>query len=532
VRADAPGAVSLELGAELEMATVARVHAVDRVLGAEPFPGFVESVPTLAALLVLFDPRRASAEDVSRWLLDRTAPQHARAAFAPQRARVHEIPMRYGGADGPDFGEAAAGLGLSAAELVRRHGVEHTVLMLGFRPGFAYLGPLEAGLRLPRRATPRTRVPAGSVGMAGAFTGVYPSASPGGWNVIGRSGVAFFDAGRDTPALVTPLDRVRFVETAAPIVARASSPSAPAGAGPPLAEILEGGALTTVQDRGRPGYRRFGVAPSGAMDAASLARANQAVGNAATAAALECTLTGPALRFVRTVQFAVSGADLGAVLWRDDLGRWPVPLDRAVRARPGNRLVFEDRRGGCRAYVAFAGGIDVPLVLGSRSTDVGAGFGGFGGRALCAGDVLRHLEGAAGPPDTIPLVDSLASSVELRVQPGPQHGALDPSTWDGREYRVSADADRCGLRLIGETLPLRGSGEVLSEAMAPGSIQVPPDGQPIVMGVEGPTTGGYVKPLIVAPADLWKLGQLVPGETRVRLVAEGERATSRGWTKG
>jgi antagonist of KipI len=525
VRTAGEGALSLELGERVDLATSVRVHALDRELLSDPFPGLLEAVPTLAALLVLYDPHRASADDVERALRERLA-RHPTTRSGG--SVVHEIPVRYGGADGPDLDEAAARLGMRAGELVRRHATDHTVLMLGFKPGFAYLGPLPAELELPRRATPRTRVPSGSVALAGSFTGIYPSPSPGGWNLIGRTAEPLFDPALDRPARLAPLDVVRFVATDEPAGAPRPPLAAPATHGPVFAEVEEGGALTTVQDLGRTGYRRYGVAAAGAMDPAALFVANRAVGNASGAAALECTITGPALRFTAAVDFAVAGADLGAVLWRGDLGRWPVPLGRKVHARPGNRLSFEGRRSGCRAYVAFAGGLDVPLVLGSRATDVGAGFGGFHGRGLCAGDVLRRVD--APPPgreedaEAPGIRESVPAILPLRVRKGPQYDALDAESqrlWSTVEYRVSEDADRSGLRLVGPPLRCRGSAEVLSEAMAPGSIQVPGDGQPIVMGPEGPTTGGYVKPLVVVGEDLPKLGQMVPGETRIRLVAGG-----------
>src|SRR6185503_10161376 len=181
---------------------------------------------------------------------------------------------------------------------------------------------LPAKLETPRHATPRVRVPAGSVGIAGRQTGVYPAASSGGWQLVGRTSVRLFDPQRDPPALILPGDSVSFVasETA---LERETAPMPACPPGPTAVEVLDGGFLTSVQDRGRFGHRRFGVSWSGAMDAPALAAANAALGNAADAAGLECTLAGPTLRFLASVRFAIAGAELGPVLLRADLGAWP-----------------------------------------------------------------------------------------------------------------------------------------------------------------------------------------------------------------
>ena len=248
------------------------------------------------------------------------------------------------------------------------------------------------------------------------------------------------------------------------------------------------------------------------------------MGNEASAAALECTLVGPTLRFLRTTSFATAGADFGARLERDDLGSWPVPAGVRVVARSGNVLSFEGRRSGCRAYVAFAGGIDVALVLGSRSTDLMGGFGGLAGRAIAAGDTLALCSpdrGSGGRPE----MESRGTEAEgeddasVRVILGPQDDhftafaieRLLSATWS-----VRASSDRSGCRLLGPRLAHRGESEIASDGMVPGCIQVPPDGQPIVILADGPTTGGYPKIATVVRSDLGRLAQLVPGAGRVR----------------
>jgi KipI family sensor histidine kinase inhibitor len=451
---------------------------------------------------------------------------------APAAGRAHDVPVVYGGEFGPDLQAVARHCGMTEAEVVARHGAqEYLAYMLGFMPGFAYLGLLPPALATPRQATPRVRVPAGAVAVAGRQTGIYPFATPGGWNLIGRTSLALFDPWAEPPALFAPGDRVRFraVDTLPP--ADSPAPGADAGEGEEAAEVVTGGLLTTVQDPGRAGRRRLGVPPAGAWDLPALARANAAVGNPPGAAGLECTLQGPTLRFVRAVRVAVAGADLGATLERADLGTWDVPEGQAVLARPGNVLRLGGALRGCRAYVALAGGVAVPAALGSRSTDLSAGFGGLAGRALRAGDRLRVGAVAAnGRPGARPRAP--ADGPELRVVLGPQADAFRDDAVRallGSDFTVRAESDRVGCRLGGPVLVHRGAREIVSDGMLPGCIQVPPDGQPIVMGPDGPTTGGYPKIAVVIGADVPRLAQLAPGDTvRFRAVTAADAARAAG----
>jgi KipI family sensor histidine kinase inhibitor len=511
-------AVTVELGTGLDPGTNAAVRALDLALARAPFEGFREAVPTHRSLLVLYEPAVTRFSDVARAL----RAQAASPAEPPPPGRLREIPVVYGGEEGPDLASLAAERGLTERDVVRLHSAgEYTAFMLGFTPGFAYLGLLPEALECRRRATPRVRVPAGSVALAGRQTAVYPVASPGGWQLVGRSSLRFFDPFRDEPALLAPGDLVRFVPVAElPPPGPATAPPPPGGS--PVVEILDPGLLTTVQDAGRAGHRRVGVSGAGPMDTRSHAAANRAAGNPGGAAALECTVTGPALAFLAPVRFAVAGADLGAVLERADLGAWPVPAGRGVLARPGNVLRFTGRRSGCRAYVALAGGIDVPPVLGSRSTDLPSAFGGVRGRALAAGDRLGVARAAGGAEATGPKPGAFPSRTSVRVVLGPQADHFDEGTiarFLGSSWRVGATSDRVGCRLEGEPLRHLGPAEILSDGMVPGSIQVPPDGRPIVMAADGPTTGGYPKIATVLTADLPLLAQLVPGEGEVRFEA-------------
>ena len=390
-------ALTAELGDRLDPVANSWIRALDRALLEHPFPGFAEAVPTHRSLLVCFDPAQTSFAAAAEAVRQGST----RAILRMEPGRLHEIAVHYGGEDGPDLEGVAARAGLSAAEVVRLHsGQEYDAFMLGFLPGFAYLGLLPERLDTPRLATPRTRVPAGSVAIAGRLTGIYPAPTPGGWRIVGRAAVRLFDVSGQPPSLISPGDRVRFVPVEAVEEPPSAGPTPPRrigtpSRGGPIVEVISAGLLTTVQGRPRQGHRRFGVAGAGALDPGALAAANIARGNPEDAPGLECTLLGPSLRFLRLTRFAVAGADLEARLERADMGSWPVPSASPVLARAGNLLTFGAPRAGCRAYLAFEGGLDVPLVLGSPSTDLMGGFGGLAGRALLQGDIL-----AAGPPAT------------------------------------------------------------------------------------------------------------------------------------
>lgn len=505
-------ALTVEFGDAIDPALNARVRALDQALAERPLPGLIEAVPTYRSLLVRYDPGVLDLSQLRGELLERAD----RPGAAAPPGRLHLIPTRYGGEDGPDLALVARSLGLSESEVVRLHvSQEHTAFMLGFMPGFAYLGLLPESLDTARRSTPRTRVPPGSVAVAGRQTGIYPASSPGGWNLIGRTNLALFDPWAESPSLILAGDRVRFTAVAELPDEPGRAGRAEPAVGSPAIEVLDGGLLTTVQDAGRVGFRRLGVGGAGPLDGPALATANRLAGNPSGVAGLETTVLGPVLRFVAPTVFAITGADLGPVLDRADVGAWPVPQGRRVLARPGNVLRFTGRRSGCRAYLAFAGGLAIPRVLGSRSTDLAGGFGGFGGRALRAGDLLRLDPARAEPEGPASAPKPLGGEGRLRVLLGPQDDHFTPEVVRrllSDSFVVSEASDRVGYRLSGPRLAHRDRAEIVTDGMVPGSVQVPPDGQPIVMMADGPTTGGYPKIATVLSVDLGRLAQLAPGD--------------------
>ncbi len=279
--------------------------------------------------------------------------------------------------------------------------------------------------------------------------------------------------------------------------------------------VIAGGLSTTVQDVGRYGFAALGVAAAGAADAYSLQIANLLVGNVEAAAALEITLLGPTLRFSSATRIAITGADLDATCDGRSLPGW-----RAIDLPAGTELHLGNCRRGVRSYLAVAGGVQTPLVLGSRATDLRGGFGGMQGRALQPGDQLPlgpHSEALATQVriharwvNPLPDLD-LAHPAELRILPGSD--ALTPDTsLVGNLWKVDRRNNRQGVRLNGPRLAVADTSERVSEPVMPGTIQLPPDGQPIILGVDAQTIGGYPRIAHVIRADWPRLAQLQTGD--------------------
>ena len=300
-------------------------------------------------------------------------------------------------------------------------------------------------------------------------------------------------------------------------------------------DVIEGGLLTTIQDAGRPDWQHLGVPESGAADPWSRAVANLLIGNDSGDAVLEMTVVGPTLRTTTATTIGLAGADLGARI-RDGHRLRP---DRSHRLAAGDIIEIPGSRsaaGGIRAYLAIEGGVDVPVVLGSRSTCLAGGFGGLDGRPIKTGDRIvsrGHRAGARRPTSPrpselvwpVPDVPPGGSHAEpvgvLRFLAGPGAGAADVAA---AAWVVGRAADRVGIRLDGPSLPAGVAGETTSHGVPWGAIQLPPDGRPIVLGADHQTTGGYRVCGVVISADLAVLGQLGPGSA-VRLM-EVDRATA------
>ena len=506
-------ALLLELEEVINVSVNAQAIAVAGAVRRAGLPGIRDVVSTYRSVAVHFDPLTVDIETIRDTL--------TRAAETPPalaEGKTVVIPVQYGGDMGPDLHAVAAFAGISPDEVVARHaGVRYRVVLRGVLPGFRYMGTVEETIALPRHATPRVKVPAGSVGIAGRQTGVYPRASPGGWQLIGRTPVSLFNPNRVPAALVAPGDTVRFVrdKISAPVVSGFSRTGDSTPKGGQYARsitVLRPGLFTTIQDMGRWGHQASGVPVSGPMDRLSHRVANALVGNEPTAALLEATLAGPEIRIENGAVIAVTGADLGARLDAED-----IPLHRPIKCRPGAVLRFGERRSGARAYIAFSGGITVSPMLGSRATHTYSGLGGLDGRTIVAGDrlPLGH-ERTLNPWRVISTpVKSATGGGRVRVMPGPQLDCFPPEAIEVLQrtrFTVTPQSDRMGYRLTGATIPLVEGREMISDATFAGALQVPPSGDPILLMSDRQTSGGYPQIATVITADLPMAGQLAPGD--------------------
>jgi biotin-dependent carboxylase-like uncharacterized protein len=269
------------------------------------------------------------------------------------------------------------------------------------------------------------------------------------------------------------------------------------------------GLLTTVQDLGRPEYGQYGIPVSGAMDRFSLQTANRLVGNGPGAAGLEITLFMLELKILKTVRAAITGGDMNPLLDGSRLPMW-----QTVELPAGSTLHFKEIRRGVRAYLAVEGGFDSPVFLGSRSTNQSA----LLGKSLQAGDVLCTLPGEKKAqfyrlPET--LVPDFSDEPEIRVLMGPQDDFFTQrgiKTFLGEAYTVTSQSNRQGYRLEGPPIEHASGADIISDAILPGAVQVPGNGQPIIMMVDAQTTGGYTKIACVIGPDIDRLAQIMPGQ--------------------
>ncbi|GAA1821336.1 5-oxoprolinase subunit B/C family protein [Nesterenkonia flava] len=546
----------------LEFDSLAEVMRFHAHLTAEPLAGQREA--TAAARTVLLDFRRrqdavAAARQVKRI--------KAKAAEYPA-ARELTLDVHY---DGEDLDSLAEDLGMSPQALVDWHTSTTWVGAFGgFAPGFTYCVPEElvrgeSGRRrrgrksergsftVARHSSPRTYVPAGAVALAGEFSGIYPRESPGGWQLIGTTDAPLWDVRRSTPALIRPGDTVRYRQRSEKIVVSspAASPTPSPAPTDTVVEVVSPGPQTLIQDLGRPGLSDLGVPRSGAADPASLRQANQLVGNEEDAAGFEVLYGGLVLKAHQTTVLAVTGAETELTVetpadtQRSNMAvsgtgasgepQAPEVSTREVTMRapfwlfPGERLRLAAPARGIRNYIAVSGGVARERVLGSASTDVLSGLGpapvdagqrfglnGAASRFVGIADVSRsRLPAAEGP-------------TVLRFVPGPREDwfagprgsnpglhALQTIPW-----RVSQKSNRVGLRLEGDGQKLARTrdGELPSEPVVDGALQVPPSGEPVLFLADHPVTGGYPVIGVAVREDLPLAAQLPPG-TEIRFTA-------------
>lgn len=496
------------------------ILAVQQVLLEKPLPGQVDVVAAAETVTVLADSSTA-ARRIGAWLRD--------AEIRPAATREGALVTLDTVYDGEDLAEVATLTGLSVDAVIAAHSTEAwTVAFAGFAPGFGYLVGKNRRLTVPRRAEPRTAVPAGAVGLAGEYSAVYPRRSPGGWQLIGRTAREMWNLGWDRPALLSPGDRVRFrpvrelvaVSGAEHRARDARTVQAPVASG---IRVLMPGVLSLLQDLGRPGFARWGVGASGAADVGSLRRGNRIVGNRATAAAIEVAYGGLGIEAIGDQVVALTGAPVALTVTSTRGPNRHPGMATPFALRDGETLAMEAPERGVRTYLAVRGGFEAEAVLGSRSTDT---LSGLGPPALSAGTVCPVASetdsGAVGWDEVEPDVPG-DGVTDLDVVLGPGAGWFDAGAMArllGQDWLVTPQSNRIGVRLHGEPLESTRSGELPSEGVVTGAIQVPRAGMPVVFLTDHPVTGGYPVIAVVVHEHLDRAAQVpIGGRVRFRLSA-------------
>lgn len=528
----------------VELSTLEAVLALAARLAESPLPGQLDALSAAATVLVKFDSPNAARKAAAaiRALDLGTAPTGT--------GRLVEVEVNY---DGADLAEVAALTGLSPEGVIAAHtGQTWRAAFGGFAPGFAYLLGENTALHVPRRSTPRTAVPAGAVALAGDYSAVYPRQSPGGWQLIGHTDALLWSLERESPALIRPQDRVRFIPARPALRLHAgTTPSkhdagtSPAGTAEAMVGTAEATAEATgqqagsllvvcaglqslIQDLGRPGLGDLGVSAAGAADPSAARQANRLVGNQAGDAVVENLLGSLVLRAESDQVLAVTGARTALRITPADPSRSErhPAQDAPFALLDGETLTLDPATEGLRCYLGVRGGAAVAKVMGSRSTDLMSGIGPAPlapGSRIPVGPVRgAHVVGSPEPSTLRPLPAS--GTATLRITPGPRDdwfGGAGMAALAGQDWLVGAASNRIGIRLEladgGMPVPRLRDGELASEGVVWGALQVPPSGLPVLFLADHPVTGGYPVIAAVVPEDLSAAAQLPPG-TRVRFV--------------
>jgi antagonist of KipI len=562
------GALLIRFGTEICVETNTKVldcmHILDTT--SNSLFGVQQILPAYASLLIHYDPTLLGSTEVEQWCRKEASDQDNASNLEQLKKkppRCISIPVQYGGEYGPDLNEAATIANLNSPKDVCdiHSSGNYRVYFLGFTGGFPYMGGLPKELTsVPRLSTPRLSVPKGAVGIAAGQTGVYTLSSPGGWYLIGKTFMNLFNPYNDPPSLLQPGDEIKFVPTVIEELDQQHEVVVDENKDlietmkSPCIKIISSGPMTTVQDIGRSGYGRYGVSRSGAADNLAIRMGNALLGNQESSACLEVAMGGLVLQCLeRPIHLALTGANCNATIQRSMLLGAPpemVRINETFTLRPGDELALGYAKDGARTYLCIQNGFDVPYVLGSRSTDIRAKLGGVNGRILIPGDILGCVQDNSTNEDSmfVPLrsvYDPMLGrrhergeiNWKLRVLAGPgnpekdqasfkipeRHSALDTLVNNSHRFQVTPRSDRMAVCIsIMDEKDNEGSlkkskllvgGQQMSEACVSGTIQLPPDGNPVILLAEHQTTGGYSVPCIVIQADLWQVGQMRPGDT-------------------
>lgn len=488
----------------------------------------LEHVVAYHSLTLIFH----QAQDSFDFWINYVDEQYQQAKKNPKiEPNIHNIPVCYDPELGSDIVALSKEKKMSTVELIREHSArKYLVYFIGFQPGFVYLGGLTPKLHSPRKSTPSKHVAKGSVAIGGAQTGIYPADAPGGWHVIGRTYLNLFNPSHTLACKYksgdfiefTPISRTEFdlnlekIQGSANEIKRRKDDA--------VFKLLKSGIYSSIQDLGRRGYRALGVVQSGAMDQISARLANALVGNSPSEAVLEITYGGLQLECLSSCNIVLCGADFSPK--KNNL---PLEMNKVIGLRRGDLITMGQRKNGARTYVAIEFGFDTELIMGSRSY-----YGPVTGKKrLKDGDLLYQSKNqicSSEVPKIQPtvvsgglskafdlshlgkLIDfSISKTTVLTASPGPEYNTLKDSIKKSlnQEFTIGAN-DRMGYLLI-ERIQ-NDCPAIYSSAVLPGTVQLTPSGQLIILANDGQVTGGYPRVLHISDQSMCQLSQLISGQ--------------------
>ncbi|MDR0237420.1 urea amidolyase family protein [Acinetobacter sp.] len=502
----------------IELASLQETLALYSKLQNLHLKGIKDLIPAAKTILVFFDEINSDFKTLSTLIgrldIDLDVQQHSQQVI---------IPIRY---DGEDLAQVAELQGLSVADLIRKHHQSTwDVAFIGFAPGFAYMNsPDQPFTDIPRLKTPRKKIPAGSLGLAGQYSGIYPKDSPGGWQLIGTTTEKMWDLERSNPALLRPGIRVHFEDvTHHPVsinVPKQIIAVEDTGSKQPLFKIISSGLQTTIQDEGRFQQTNIGVGTAGAMDIDSMHSANRIVGNPSETPIIEVLNGGLKVKMQHSAVIAVTGAISNIHVKFADGQKADFECYQPIALECDDEFHIQTPHAGLRNYLSVRGGFDIQPILNSCSFD---SLAILGPSPLTVGDVLYQGQVV---PSNITINDvakanlpQLGDTIELDIVMGPRTDWFDQDSIEklcNQSWLVTHESNRVGLRLLGKQPLIRKvTHELESEGTCIGALQIPPNGQPVLFMNDHPLTGGY--PVIASVAKHhWDLVAQIPADCHIK----------------
>ncbi|WP_109439922.1 urea amidolyase family protein [Acinetobacter haemolyticus] len=497
----------------IEFPSLEETIATYHFLQHHQHPHIQEMIPAARTILVYFNDLFIDAKNLIQWI---SAQKINQDFFDTGKEVVIEVNYQ-----GADLINVAEHVGISVEEVIYKHTHSHwQVAFIGFAPGFAYLVSSDHPFTsIPRLASPRKKIRAGSVGLAGEYSGVYPKDSPGGWQLIGQTDEKMWDIHRAQPALLLPSDQVIFKDVRHHPI-QISVPNLPVS--PPknneksaIFEVKSVGLQVLIQDDGRKNMSKLGIGRAGAMDQRAFKSANLIVGNPSDAAVFEILNGGLRLKALQSTVIAVTGAAADLWITYANSDKVQESLYQPIALDAGDEIYIAAPQAGVRNYLAIRGGLAVERVLESASYDVLAELGTPPiqvGDQICAGLLKTQAVNLDQSAIDLP---SKGETVVVDVILGPRTDWFNQQSVDmlfNQAWLVTTESNRIGLRLVGEhPLQREINQELPSEGCCTGAIQVPANGQPVLFMNDHPLTGGYPVIAAVAPYHLDLVAQLAAG---------------------